>query len=153
MTNLQKTLRRLKSEIAAVDGLDEYTIFGSSALILRKIVDREPGDLDVMTTKRVWGNLLPRKGWEVETPKAGDPPMLARHDWPVLVNVFFDWSSPAAEIDPDYLLATSEEVNGVRLASVDEVLRHKEEAAAYGTKVRKHKADIRKIEEHMAVVV
>jgi hypothetical protein len=153
LTDLEKTLRKLREAIVQVGGEGEYTIFGSAALIKRGILDREPGDLDVMVTKRLWGRLLNRKGWEVETPKAGDPPMLVRSDWPVLVNIFFDWSSPAAEIDPEYLLKTSEWTDDrYRLASVEEVLRHKEEAAEYQKRRKKgskHNKDIKAVEEHL----
>lgn len=141
---LSYSLALLAHEIEAVGGEQEYAIFGSTAIALRGIISREPDDIDVFVTKRVWGALLDRPGWQVETPNAGDPPILTRpcsND----LNLFFGWRDDAVEIDPVYLMETAQRVDGLRVATVEEVVRHKRAAYALRDlypRVAKHGPDI-----------
>jgi hypothetical protein len=98
----------------------------------------------VIVSRRVWGALLSRPGWFVETPNAGDPPILSRlcdND----LHLFFEWRDDYVAIDPEFVLQTRECVDDLWVASVEEVLRHKR--AAYTAldlfpKVAKHAPDI-----------
>ncbi len=130
----------------------EYSIFGSTALILRGIIDREPGDIDVFVTRRVWGLLLPDRRWWVETPNVGDPPILVHDGRPgmndIKLNLFFAWRDPQVEIDAEEVLENRSALvlskwGSWRCTSVEEVLRHKEAALSYGSPaVQKHRPDI-----------
>lgn len=139
--------------------LNEYCIFGSAALVIRGIIDREPGDIDVFVSKRVWGDLLPQAPWKVETPNAGDPPILAFNNLPIRLHLFYDWRDDQVEIDVESLLygdkgelVTSEQYGSWRVATVEEVLRHKEAALAYGSAaVQKHRPDIEACRIHLGL--
>lgn len=149
---LGASLMTLSVELVAVDGIAEYAVFGSTALALRGIIGREPADVDVMVTRRVWGALLARYGWDVLTPAAGDPPILARATIRPL-HLFYEWRDDAVEIDPAHLIATAESVRGVKLAAVEEVLRHKRSAYAWLDRapgVAKHLPDIHACERWLA---
>lgn len=140
---LAHSLHALQREIDAVRP-NAYAIFGSTALALRGIIDREPDDIDVMVSRELWGALLPRKGWRVETPNAGDPPILT-FDTPNPLHLFFDWSDELVKIDPITLIATAEKHGDFWLATVEEVVRHKEAAYGYvehNPAVAKHLPDI-----------
>jgi hypothetical protein len=142
---LEITLKELKWELHSVGARqDEYVLFGSTPLIMRGIIDREPGDVDIFVTRRVWGALLGRAGWEVETPAAGDPPILVFQ--PMLgipaVNAFFDWTKSKPHVNVERCFATATEVDGWMCASTEEILIHKEEATE---RVEKHLADIEAI--------
>lgn len=134
----------------------EYAIFGSTALHLRGIIEREPADVDVFVTRAVWGHLLAHPAWKVETPNAGDPPILSLKT-PINLNLFFDWRDFQVEINVPRLLREAEVVeyegHGRFLcARVEEILRHKEAALSYGSlAVQKHRPDIAAIREHLAV--
>lgn len=146
-------LAALEDELDAVDGHDEYAIFGSTSLVLRGILEREPGDIDVMVTPRVWGALLPREGWHVKTPNAGDPPILERvGSSRQIIHAFYDWDDIAVWMDPAAVIAGAERLSGgFRCASVEEVLRHKREAVAWLDRLpqNKHRADIDTIQRHL----
>lgn len=149
---LDQSLAILAHEIESVRGQAEYAIFGSTALRLRGIIDREPDDIDVVVSKRVWGELLPRLGWHVDTPRAGDPPILSRPCGNEL-HLFYDWRDDAVVIDVNYVIETAEKVDGFRLATVEEVLRHKRAAYAcleFFPKVAKHAPDIAACERWLA---
>lgn len=141
---LRDSMDALAHELAAVKGWQEHAVFGSTALSVRRIIEREPDDIDVMVSRRVWGELLPREGWHVETPNAGDPPILTL-DTPNPLHLFFDWRDDAVQIDPLFLILTAERLIDLRYATVEEVLRHKR--AAYAClethpSVAKHAPDI-----------
>lgn len=135
----------LVHEINAVQGHYEHAVFGSTALALRGVIDREPDDIDVMVTRRVWGALLAREGWHVETPRAGDPPILSL-DVTNPLHLFFAWKDEAVQIDPLFvILSADRHRSGLRLCTVREVLRHKRAAYAMLHKhprVAKHAPDI-----------
>jgi len=142
--NLRYSIATLLFELATVAGLGEYVIFGSTALRARNIITRTPDDIDVIVTRRVWGALLGRGEWRVETPNAGDPPILTL-DTPHPLHLFFDWRDDAVYIDPMYLLVTAEHALDLRVATVEEVLRHKRAAYACietNPSVAKHLPDI-----------
>ena len=138
---------------------DEHAIFGSTALVMRGIIDRKPDDVDVFVSKRVWGSLLARPGWRVETPNAGDPPILcfpihAYGEGSCDLHLFFDWSDPMVKIDVPVLLREAERVDfegfRFRCASVPEVRRHKVAALSFGSeKVQKHRPDIEAIDKYL----
>jgi len=148
--SLRVTLQELRFELEAVGtAWDEYVLFGSTPLILRGVIDREPGDVDIFVTRRVWGALLARDGWSVETPKAGDPPILVYIPEPGIgpaVNAFFDWTADKPHVRPENCFASAtlvEEGNEVWMcASNEEILAHKEGALA-----QKHINDIAAIKE------
>lgn len=152
--HIGKTMFNLYNELNNVRGFydNEYVIFGSTSLIMRGILDREPGDIDMFVSKRVWGKLLPRDGWNSETPKAGDPPILVNKTTPIMIHAFYDWSDPEVDMDVPHLLANPEsiEYEGFlwNCIPVREALRHKEHAMAKGTiGVQKHIPDIELINE------
>lgn len=133
----------------------EYSIFGSTALILREIIDREPGDIDVFVSRRIWGELLASPSWVVETPNAGDPPILSLKG-DIDLNLFFAWRDPMVEIDAEDLIARSELVEtpwgSWKLAPVADVLYHKEQALSYGSAaVQKHRPDIAACRIHLGL--
>lgn len=155
------SLLRLYDELKDVDGLGrmDSVIFGSSALAVRGIIDRTPDDIDVMVSRRVWGALLAHHEWTVDTPNAGDPPILTNSSVPHHLHLFYDWRDDAVDIDPYHLMATSDAVSsafgwGLNFASVAEVLRHKEAAFAWREqypKVWKHGPDILACRDHLGL--
>jgi hypothetical protein len=150
---IQQSLQLLIEEVESVDGAGEYAIFGSTVLRMRGIIDREPDDIDVIVTRRVWGALLARDEWFVETPSAGDPPILTRECGNDL-HLFFAWRDDYVAIDPEFVLATADLVDGVVYCSVEEVLRHKRAAYTaleFFPKVAKHAPDIAACEAWLAV--
>jgi hypothetical protein len=155
VTKLTRALNVLGFDLGEVGGLNEHVVFGSASLVLREIIDRSVGDLDVIVTRRVWGALLARPRWRWLTPKAGDPPILERpiglaHEIPI--HAFFDWHDPAVEIDCGDLLARAELVGDFWLAPVEDVLEHKRQAyacLAEFPQVAKHGPDIKAIERHL----
>ena len=64
---------------------------GSGAMYLHGLRE-EIGDIDLFVTPGKWGELV-EKGWDWETPKAGDPPIAATDidGIDVRLNAFFDW--------------------------------------------------------------
>lgn len=152
-SSLRHTLFRMGDEFIAVGEVHEHAIFGSTSLVLNGALNREPGDIDVFVSRRVWGALLARheEGWFVETPNAGDPPILSNENWEIPVHLFYDWRDEKLDIDVDRMLfdaRPSEEDAAWRVIPVKEALRHKEEAfrwAEYDPSVNKHGPDIVKI--------
>lgn len=149
------SIAKLHHELIAVGSTGhDYAIFGSTAIRLRGIIHRPVGDVDVFVTKVIWGKLLARNGWRVETPRAGDPPILTYDlglDAPI--HVFFDWRDDAVDIDPARLISESERVGDTRVATVREVLRQK--YAAYACieehpSVAKHRPDILACEDWLS---
>jgi len=143
-----KGLEILRRELNAVEATDEeYVIFGSTALRIRGIIDREPGDIDAYVSKRVWGALLPRRGWRVVVPAAGDPPILEYKSSEPRINLFFDWHKRDKWMVPADVFASAENYEGWQLASVEEVVKHKREAAGkHMEKIAKHIEDIERTE-------
>lgn len=150
MSLLEIALMNLRRELrnTSAHKLGDYAIFGSTALILRGIINRAPGDIDVFVSRRVWGALLPDRRWWVETPNAGDPPILSLKS-EINLNLFFAWRDDMVDIDATKLiekdseLVTSERYGSWRCATVEEVLRHKEAALSCGSPaVQKHRPDI-----------
>lgn len=144
---LSQSLGELRHELIMVDGLRSYAIFGSTALILRGILNRDPGDIDVFVSRPTWAKLFARAGmWDVETPRAGDPPLLVDRNARIPIHVFYDWRDEAVAINVSEVLTTAEVVGYTwKCATVWEVLRQKE--AAYRVvdrypKVAKHLPDI-----------
>lgn len=151
---LNDTLGYLWNELDEIGGLKEYVIFGSTGLIMRGILDRVPGDIDMFVTKKVWGALLARKDWHVETPKAGDPPILVNNQTPIMIHAFFDWSDEAADMDVPLLLDTKQWIWyrnwAYSVVTVEEALRVKELAIANGAKADKHIPDVEIIKEWLS---
>lgn len=164
MTRLELALMSLAKHLrnAGCWKLSDYCIFGSTTLILRGIIDREPGDIDVFVSRRAWGALLADPDWVVETPNAGDPPILSHkgaHEDSIHLNLFFAWGDDMVEINPLELIwgdageqVVSERYGSWRCATVAEVLRHKEAALSYGSAaVQKHRPDIRACRIHLGL--
>lgn len=152
MINLAASLGRLQREIRPFHGEREYVIFGSTSLVLRGILDREPGDVDVHLSRRLWGALLANEEWFVETPKAGDPPILSNEQSPIPIHGFYAWSDPAVRMNVPDLIARAEvvKVYGMpwRVVPVQDALEHKIHALTKGSgAVQKHIPDIEIIEE------
>lgn len=129
-SSFQKALKILREELDAVADPSEtnHVIFASTALKLRGIIERDPGDIDVMVTKEVWGKLLPRPGWKFKTPKSGHPPIL-RYKGETSIDTWFAWENKYSKIDIDELFARAEwidtEYGKFRVASVQDVIDYK----------------------------
>lgn len=150
MSRLQETLDIIKLCLSWAEAMpDEWTIFGSTSLVLRGILDREPGDIDMFVSRRVWGQWLAMDDWYVETPKAGDPPILTNGVTPIPVHAFFAWENEHCGMDVSELLRTSETVNGFRCIPVCDALNHKKFALAGNPELTKHAPDIAMIERWM----
>lgn len=155
MTHFEAAVVRLDHELRAVDALNEHAIFGSTAIRMRGIISRDPGDIDVLVSKRAWGLLLARPGWHAETPNAGDPPILA-FDTVVPLHLFYEWKDDFVQINAPFSIAHYAETvewGGFSLRCVmpEEILRHKRAALSYGDlKVQKHRPDIAAIEAHLS---
>lgn len=68
----------------------EWMVFGSGAMYLHGL-RQEIGDVDLFVTPAKWGELIGR-GWDWETPRAGDPPIAATDiDGLPRLNAFFAW--------------------------------------------------------------
>jgi hypothetical protein len=129
------------------------------------VLSRVPGDVDVFVTRRVWGRLLERPGWEVLTPKAGDPPILSFADYTINpdflvgessipLSLFYDWSDRFVEMDAQDLIRKASsvkwEVFDFRCIPVEDALAHKQFALQYSSQyVQKHIPDIAIIEEYL----
>lgn len=150
--NFDGSLWRLARELDAVDtGKGEWAVFGSASLVVRGVIDRMPGDIDVFVSKRVWGKLLPRERWIWETPNRFDPPILT-YDSPIPLHLFFEWRDDNVDIDVPSLLMRAEATRwptitrDVMIAPLYDVERHKQAALNYGTlAVQKHKPDLEAI--------
>ena len=152
MTPLGATLFNLQQNLVRAGHSLDYVLFGSTPLIMRVILEREPGDVDVFVSKHIWGALLAVEGWEVETPRAGDPPILVAH-LPLPTHLFYEWRDEFAYMDAAELIRNAETVNGWRCVSVEEALRVKEaawEARFDYPPVLKHGPDIEKIKAWLA---
>jgi hypothetical protein len=131
---------------------DEACIFGSASLVMRGVIDREPGDIDVFVSRRVWGILLAH-GWGWETPDAGNPPMLIRTVAGKKICLWFDWSDPWLSIDVTALLREHDHVEFDGsiwpLVPLSEAKRHKQEAIRYphNSKRKLHEEDIAAIDK------
>lgn len=141
---LDATLHNLRFNIDRAGHSTEYALFGSTPLIMRGILDREPGDVDVFVSKHLWGAMMQIEGWNVITPAAGDPPILVAF-LPLETHLFYAWRDDYVQMDAPELIRTAEVVNGWRCVTVEEALRVKE--AAYAArfeypKVLKHGPDI-----------
>jgi hypothetical protein len=151
MTPLEATLFNLGANFDVSEAWSEHVLFGSTPLIMRGILDREPGDVDVFVTKRVWGRLLSRPGWDWLTPQENHPPILVAH-LPLETHLFFEWRDPACEMDAEELIRTAEHLGNWRCVSVEEALRVKEDAYAWlarDPKVAKHGPDIEIIKQYL----
>lgn len=158
---LEATLHRLDIELRRAEYGKVHTIFGSAAMAMRGLLPRDPGDIDLMVSRVTWANLMAR-GWEVETPNAGDPPIL-RLRAPIHVHAFYDWKDEHVHMNPAQVLAEGEQVvipvqgraTLWRLAPLETLLRHKEEALAWEGedkitdpgKFDRHRADIEILKE------
>lgn len=144
-------LMELKDVGAAAN---EWTLFGSASLLLNGVdLGREPGDIDVFVSRRVWGELLSHDiDWYVETPKAGDPPILVSTSADITIHLFYDWSDRYVHMDVPGLLAKSywagDSFPMFKVIPVEDALDHKRKAMTYGSKaVEKHIPDIAIIED------
>jgi len=143
-------LGELGRELSAIVApINEFALFGSATLVLRGVINRPIGDIDLFCSKAIWGKLLPRPRWTVLTPKAGDPPILSMTAHGIECHAFFAWSDPAVEIDVPKLIAESEIVNGWPCATLKEVLRHKVAASEKIGPGNKHEEDIEMIEARL----
>lgn len=143
---------QLTHALSAVGCAEEYCIFGSVSLKIRGIIDRPIDDVDVAVSKAAWGRIFAaRPGWIVETPNQFDPPILT---FPMShpLHLFYEWADDRVTIDIPKLVENAEIVDGIRVAPIEEVLRHKNEALSYGTRaVQKHVPDIAAIERFLAL--
>lgn len=147
----------LEHELKMVEHRTEYAIFGSSSLAMRGIIHREPDDIDVMVSKRIWGGLLNRPRWTWETPNAGDPPMLITIASAVKICLWFDWNDPWLRIDVEREIRTAEvvDVDGIGLfwlTRLENVKRHKLDAIRYPDNSKRvtHLADVDAIDRALA---
>lgn len=75
---------------------EQFAVTGSGVMALAGI-DREIGDLDIMTTTRYWFELAKDPSWRVWTTDPNDvkrrcdPPYLYKTVDGIEVNIFFDW--------------------------------------------------------------
>lgn len=151
------SLTRLRHELRQVEANDEYAIFGSASLLIRGIISRDPGDIDVLVSPRVWGQLLPRPGWIWETPNTGDPPILSWPSTNIPLHLFFDWRDPWLEINVTESIEAGESVYSWldgeywRCVPKDEVRRHKVDVIRYpdNAKRKMHEEDIAAIDRHI----
>lgn len=154
-SRLPETLDRLSREIEKAYAFADrdYVIFGSASLCIRGILDREPGDIDIFMTKKLWGALLPNNGWFVETPAATHPPILSNETYDIHIHAFFDWSNEFCEMNVAELIRNKESVwydHWVYpVVTVQEALRVKEQAAHLGGHT-KHLPDIEIINKWLA---
>lgn len=136
----ERTIKHLAHELACVEYGGAHTIFGSAAMALRGILPRDPGDIDVMVSRETWAELMVR-GWKVETPAAGDPPLLTLAT-PIPVHAFYDWNDEHVHMNPATLIEEGIPVvafgSVFRLAKLETLLRHKEEALKYGVEHEKY---------------
>lgn len=152
VSRLAETLEKLRTQIElAFPFADrEYVIFGSTSLAIRGIIDREPGDIDIFMTQKLWGSLLANDDWHIETPKANDPPILVNDTTPIMIHSFFDWSNEFCKMNVQELLDNKEWVwydHWVYpVVTVTEALRVKEAAAFLGGH-QKHLPDIEVIKK------
>jgi hypothetical protein len=145
----QETLIDLLRELRAVQTVPaEWTIFGSASLLINGVLDREPSDIDVFVSRRVWDALLARPDWH--GPKAGDPPILVNDTTAIAIHLFYDWP----DIDVPDLIKRSlrkyslDAEHWFVVIPVEDALLHKKMALKYGSeKVQKHIPDIAVIEE------
>lgn len=132
----------------------DYVIFGSTSLVIRGVLDRIPGDIDVFMTPRLWSGLSADKDWHVEIPNPNHPPILVNDKTPIMIHAFYDWSNEFADMNVAELLRTKQPIwykNWVYpVVSVEEALRVKEAAALAGAKAAKHLPDIEVIKEWLA---
>jgi len=134
---LEGALHRLSVELRHVEYGSVHTIFGSAAMAIRGILPRDPGDIDIMLPRVTWAGLMAR-GWRVETPAAGDPPLLTL-DAPIPVHAFYDWNDEHVHMNVEQVLAEGEKrvvsIHGRpiawRLAPLETLLHHKQEAMAW----------------------
>jgi hypothetical protein len=133
---------------------DEVAMFGSASLVLRGIIDRQPGDIDLLVTRRVWGRLLDRPGWEALTPRADDPPYLCRLlEGGIPASVFYAWRDPWLQINVEDEINEREQVltelgKPWPCVPIYNVRRHKMQAISYPLNWKRdtHRADIMAIE-------
>lgn len=159
MVRLDDSLKFLSRELVGCGVLPflpgDYAIFGSASLVMRGILDREPGDIDVHFTRQLWGRMLPRPGWFVETPKAGDPPILSNENSPIPIHAFFDWADTHVNMNVPDLIQRAEQVDTFerqyQVIPLIDAYNHKRFALEHGSKaVAKHIPDIAVIEEWLA---
>ena len=155
MDNLDESLQFLSHELVGCGILPfmqgDYAIFGSASLVMRGILDRMPGDIDVHFSRKLWGAMLNRPRWFVETPTAGDPPILSNITSSIPIHAFFDWSDRHVAMDVPDLIERAEQIEAFgrhyQVIPVKDALAHKKGALAYGTAyVQKHVPDIAVIE-------
>lgn len=157
-------LTLLRHELIKVSAnVREYVMFGSASLVVRGVIDRAPGDIDMFVSKRVWGRLLDRRIWGWSTPDAGSPPILTTKVLDREINLFFDWYDPWLSIDVRQLLAEGWDPGSSNLVryqgdawpcvSLQEAKRHKQEAIRYPLNSKKalHQSDIAAIEKALEV--
>lgn len=134
---VMQAMNILEYEMRAVDAAShEWALFGSSSLFVRGIITREPNDIDVMVSRRVWGEALAHRArWDWRTPNAGDPPILDTSLMGKRIDLFFFWRDDHVHIDIQEELKTAEDVQweGIRLrcTRVENVIAHKEGALTW----------------------
>jgi hypothetical protein len=90
---------------------NHFVLFGSSTLYLHGLRD-EIGDVDMFVTPFLFDTLLLR-GWELQTPAVGDPPLLEYDPpWQPPAHAFSGWKKRGYPIYPQELIRDPEFVSG-----------------------------------------
>jgi hypothetical protein len=111
--------------------VDEFAVFGSGPMAIRGL--KEPGDLDIIVTNRLWTTLLV------------DHQIIDRETYHLIQieNIdFFEDTYP--ERDIDRLICTADVIDDIRYVSLDEILSWKRQR-----NLDKDKIDIQLIESYL----
>lgn len=133
----------------------DWLLMGSAMMYLYGLRE-EVGDIDLFVTPEKWGELI-GKGWEWETPRAGDPPIAAANidGIDVRLNAFFDWDKRHGAVcfEEGVVTAAFREVEffrGFYCQSLSQLLTWKEWLAANNVHP-KHGIDAVAIREYLHV--
>lgn len=165
MADVRASLVRLSLLLWSVDaGVGDHVVFGSTVMYahgLRETI----GDVDVFVTRPAWGRLLAQGDAIVQTPKAGDPPLL-EFDCSDIggppIHVFYDWADSGAWLSIDGCFASAETLPGIpdaparlyfaSLEWVREVKARSFAANPDSERHAKHGRDVELIDRHLVVV-
>lgn len=131
----------------------QWLLMGSGMMYLHGLRE-EVGDIDLFVTPVKWGELID-KGWDWETPRAGDPPLAAVNidGIDVRCNAFFDWDERHGRVcfEEGVVAAAFREVaffKGFYCQSLTQLLMWKEWLAANNVHP-KHGTDVMRIKEYL----
>jgi hypothetical protein len=124
-----------------------YALFGSSVMYLYGLRE-EIGDVDIFVAEPLWHRLEAR-GWERQTPREEDPPLLegCLEGMPP-VHAFYDWKKRGMQIDIAALLNTDLRVEGWPVQSLESLRDWKASIAHHDTRPNDYD-DIEKIDSFL----